>query len=277
MHKQTRTAVLISLAALMVLSLTLSGCGAIGAAKQAVDIAKELATQVPQQLGATPTPATEPEAEATPTEAATELENTFDNLVKLAPVHMTSSYVYKKGETVQSSLSYEADLDANGNQRLTLQSNNDDPVEIYVVDGKMYIGMGEGQFMTMGDVEQDAGFSFLAVYGGAYLLAFNNLEEATLVGTEAVAPWQAKKYQVNMDLGTFGVAGLVSGVQGAEWQYQGFAWIETTKSALVKATVDWSGKSAGATETEGYHSEFLASQGTVTEITAPENVVSLGG
>lgn len=270
MYKTTRTAIVLGLLAAVVVSTLLSGCGGGGGA------AKEPATQVPQ-AGQPPTQPPTAKPAATQAPATTDLQNAFDNLVKLAPVHLKSAFVAKKGEAVQSSVSYEADVDAKGNQHLKLMSGNDGAMEIYVVDGKMYIGAGEGQFVMAGDVEKGAGFAFLAVYGGAYLLAFNELKDAKLVGSEAVGPWQANKYQVNMNLASFGAAGLAAGAQGAQWQYQGFAWIEPTKQALVKATVDWSGKAAGAAETESYHSEFLASKGTVTEIKAPEGALGLGG
>lgn len=276
MYRKMRIPALLALLAAVVLSTTLLGCGAADTGKQAANAAKEPATQVPQQASTSAKPAT-PKPGATPTAETTEVENAFNNLVKLAPVHLKSAFVTKKGEKVQSSVSYEADVDAKGNQHLKLMSGDGDPVELYVVDGKMYVGAGEGQFVMAGDVEKDAGFAFLAIYGGAYLLAFNELKDAKLVGSEAVGPWQANKYQVNLNLASFGAAGLVAGAQGAQWQYQGFAWIEPTKQALVKATADWSGKAAGAAETESYHSEFLASKGTVTEIKAPEGVLGLGG
>ena len=287
MHQNLRTPVVLALLAAVMLSAVLSGCGAVDTAKQAANtakelatqapnVAKELATQVPQQANA-PTKAATAKPGATPTEEATRLENAFNNLVKLAPVHMSSSFVAKSSDQVTSSLSYEADLDAAGNQHMKLVSGSDQPVEIYVVDGKMYLGTGEGQFMAMGDVEKDTGFAFLTIYGGAYLLAFNDLSEAKLVGSEAVGPWRANKYQVNMDLASFGLGGLAAGAQGAQWQYQGFAWVEPSKGALVKAVTDWSGKAAGSATVESYHSEFLASQGTVTKITAPENLISVGG
>ena len=287
MYRNLRIPVLLTLLAAVALSTALSGCGAVDTAKQvantakelatqAPNVAKDLATQVPQQLS-TPAKATTAKPGATPTEEVTQLENAFNNLVKLAPVHLSSSFVSKAGDKVNSSLSYEADLDAAGNQHMKLVSGTDQPVEIYVVDGKMYLGTGEGQFMPMGDVEKDTGFAFLTVYGGAYLLAFNDLSDAKLVGSETIGPWRANKYQVNMDLASFGLAGLAAGTQGAQWQYQGFAWVEPSKGALVKAVTDWSGKAAGAAETESYHSEFVASKGTVTKITAPENLVNLGG
>lgn len=274
MPKQTHPPILVGLAALMALSLVLSGCGAIGAAKQVVDTAKELATKAPDvvkelQPGAAAT--AEPTA---PAEATAKLENSFDNLIKLAPVHMSSAWVSKVGDEVRSSMSYEADVDANGNQHIKLLSN-DEPVEIITADGKMYFKVDDDQFVAMGESQE--GFSFLAVYGGAYLLAFNDLQEAKLLGKEAVGPWQANKYEIKMDLASLGAGGIIGGLQGAQWDYKGTAWVEPESGALVKAVVDWSAKGTGDDETESWHSEFLASKGTVTEITAPENVVSFEG
>ncbi len=283
MHKRSRTIVLLTLLCLLALTPLLSGCGVADKAKEVAEAAKELATEAPgiiegaaTEVAEEPTEVAEEPTEEPGEEAETELQNTFDNLLHLAPVHMTSSWVRKVGEEVEASSSYEADLDANGNQHISLVSN-DEPVELYLVDGTMYIEVEEGQFMGVGEIEDDAGFSFLALYGGAYLLAFNDLQDARLVGTEAVGPWQANKYEIQMDLGSFGVSGIAAGVQGAEWDYHGTAWVEPNSGALVKAVVDWRGKGADGDEVESWHSEFLASEGTVTEITAPENVLGMGG
>jgi len=276
MYRKLRVPVVVVLIALAMLSPALSGCGAANTAKQAANAAKDLATQAPQQVN-TPTKAPAAKPGATPTQEVTQLENAFNNLVKLAPVHLSSSFVFKAGDTVNGSVSYEADLDAAGNQHMKLVSGSDQPVEIYVVDGKMYLGSGGGQFMAMGNVEKGSGFGFLTMYGGAYLLAFNELSDAKLVGSETVSPWRANKYQVKVDLASLGMAGLAAGAQGVQWQYQGFAWVEPNTGALVKAVTDWSVKAANSNVTESYHSEFLASQGTVTKITAPQNVIGLGG
>lgn len=274
MHKQTRTVVLLSLLCLLALSPLLVGCGGGNTAKPtASQAAEELSQEPTEEAVEEPTEASISE----PTEAAaTELENTFDNLLSLAPMHITSSLTYKSGDQVETNMSYEADVDANGNQHMTIVSN-DQPVEIYLVDGKMYMGAEGDQYIGVGDVEDDAGFGFLAIYGGAYLLAFNDLQDATLVGREAVGPWQADKYEIKMDLGSLGLGGLVAGVEGAQWDYSGTAWVEPNAKALVKAVVDWSGKGSDETQTTSWHSEFLASEGTVTEITAPENVLGIGG
>lgn len=275
MPKHIRPTVLIGLAALMVLSLMLSGCGAINAAKQVADVAKELATKAPdiaKEVATRVPQQSEPEPTAEPAEA-TEVDNAFDNLVKLAPVHLKSSWVSKIGDEVRSEMSYEADIDAKGNQRMTLVSGGE-PIEILIVDKTMYMKAEDDQYVSLG--EGDAGFDILAAFGGAYLLSFNKLEEATLVGSEAVGPWQAKKYQVNVNLASAGLSGFVAGAQGAKWDYKSFAWIENSQSALVKATVVWSAKGTGDAQTESFHSEFLATPGTVTEIKAPENAASMG-
>ncbi len=285
MHKHTRTVVLLSLLCLLAFSPLLMGCGAVGAVKQAAEAAKSVATLAADELGKEPTgepseeptsePAEEPGEEPVdePGAEGTALENTFDNLIKLAPVHMSSAWTTKVGDKVRATISYEADVDANGNQHIKLMSN-DQPVEMVIADGQIYM-KAEDQFISLGEHNEE-GFGFLAVYGGAYLLAFNDLKEAKLVGSEAVGPWQANKYEIQMDLASLGVSGLAAGAQGAEWDYKGTAWIEPNSGALVKAVVDWSGKGIGTEELESWHSEFLASEGTVTEITAPENVVTMG-
>lgn len=256
-------------ACVVVLTLSLSACSS---GKPTAPSASP--TEVAE---AEPTP--EPEVEATaepPADEGTVVENTVDNLVKLAPVHLVSQFVYKENDEVTNTSRFEADVDANGNQHLWLYDQNDTVTEMYIVDKTMYIGTGDGQFMPTGEVEDDAGFAVLAVYGGAYFLAYNNLEDARKVGSEAVNGYQAVKYEIQYDLASLGLGGVVAGAQGAEFSYQGFAWVDSASGALVRARVDWSSKAADSDVTQSIHSEFDATPGTVTEITAPENVLSLG-
>jgi hypothetical protein len=260
--------------ACVVLALLLAACSSgpsatKGPEAQPTTPAESVATKVAE-------PTAEPEA--TPEVASDEgtlVANTVDNLVKLAPVHLVSQYEYKEGDEVTNKSRFEADVDANGNQHLWLYDQSDAVTEMYIVDKTMYIGMGGGQFVPTGEVEDDASFAILAVYGGAYFLAYNNLEDARNVGSESVNGYQAVKYEINYDLASLGLGGLVANAQGAEWTYQGFAWVDSGSGALVRGRVDWSGKAADSDVTQSIHSEFDATPGTVTEITAPENVLSL--
>lgn len=284
MHKHTRVSLLLVLLAAMVLGTALSGCSAINTAKQVAEVAKELATKAPDIANKVATKAPDiakevatkaPQPGATPAEATTELDNAFDKLLLLAPVHMSSFWVTKTNEQIESSVSYEADVDAAGNQHIKMLMN-DEEVELYVVDKALYIKAEGDQYISMGSSD-DEGFTFLLAFGGAYLLAFNDLEGATLVGTEAVGPWQTDKYKINMNLASLGVSGAAAGLQGADWKYQGSAWIEKSKGALVRALVNWDYKPAGSAATENYHAEFRASKGNVSEIKAPANAVGIGG
>ena len=134
-------------------------------------------------------------------------EKVLDNLVKLAPVHIVSSYENKKGDSVVRSGGLEGDIDANGNQHLFLTSDGGSPTEIYLIDGALYIKSEDSdQFVKMEGFgsDSDSAFAFIAIYGGAYMLAFNNLEEAKLVGSESVNGYNTQKYEFKNDLGSLG-------------------------------------------------------------------------
>ena len=255
------------LVVLIVVSVTLVGCGG----KQARPKSGARATQAAK--GA---PEEQPQAKATkaaPTtsggEEKTELESTLDNFVKLAPLHITSTFVYKKGEKVEWTSRFEADLDAKGNEHILIYDQNNQKTELYIVDLKLDLKDESGAVMALGDMPKGGAFTFLAVYGGAYLLAFNNLEEARRVGSETVNGFSTDKYEIKINLMNAGIPGAAVKVQGAEWDYKGLGWIEKQAKALVRAQVDWKGKPSGQDILESYHSEFEAQKGTVTEIKAP--------
>jgi hypothetical protein len=230
------------------------------------------------------TPTQKPQAKATevkdtptPSEGGeqTELGNLLDNLAKLAPLHLTSSFTYKKGDQPESTSSFEADLDAKGNQHIYLHDQNNQKTELYVVDLKLYIRDEDGTVLALGDLPQGGAFAFLAVYGGAYLLALNNPENARRVGSETVNGFATDKYEVKVNLMAAGVAGVAAKVEGAEWDYKGYAWIESRAKALVRSQVDWKGRGSSQEAMESYHAEFEAKKGTVTEITAPTNATAI--
>jgi len=285
------TAFQLGLVAVMILGLVGAGCGGIRQAGESPARTKvaEVAATVASE--AEETPATELEAtetpeaaEATPEPEATasegeeeEIEEPLNNLLKLAPLHVTSSFVQKSGDEVANKSRYEADIDASGNQHMFFYDQNDQKTEMYLVDRTLYIGTEEGQFLGVGDIEEDAGFAFLAIYGGAYLLGFNNMEEAKRVGSETVSGFDCDKYEFKYDLAGLGLSGLAADVQGAEWEYKAFAWIEKTTKAVVRGQVDWKSKSADSDVVETFHSEFEATKGTVDKIEPPENVLNVEG
>ncbi len=253
---------------LVIASLLVSGCG--GGGKPAAK-----ATQAPE---VEPTEASAPASEGG-SESSTE-SKALDNLIKLAPVHIVSSYTYKKGSAEENQAGIEADMDAKGNQHLFLKDKDGKATELYLVDGKLYLkaegGEGEGQFMVIPDVPQDSAFSFLAIYGGAYLLAYNDLQDAKKVGSESVNNFQTNKYEIKYNMGSLGLGGLAAGAAtGANFDYKGYAWLEATTGALIRSQVDWTAKGANEDETETFHAQFEATKGTVTEVKAPENVFDL--
>lgn len=256
MHKQTRTIVLISLAALMVLGTMLSGCGAKQAAKatqepaaEAPDMAKAPATQVPGAGGGQA--AHDPWLQD---------KQALKDLLKLAPLHVTCSVAVTQNGEQRVRQSYVADLDAKGNARMTDTKSNRDT---YLIDGKEYWAL-DGKFEYTRDEEPHR---WLAQYYGApYTSVYGLLGEVkpTLVGPEAVAPWQTKKYKVNYDPAT-------TTPFGKDWQ--AFAWVEDSTGVVVKVVIEWTTKADSMSSASGdvhWHGEFLATPGTVTEIALPK-------
>ncbi len=285
------------LTGIVVCALLLTGCSFIkqaGGALVQTKVAEVVPTGLPEALGTqaaeavstaipeeeTPEPADEPEPaeEPEPSGETTSMDGTVEKLLLLAPVHFESAYESKIGDVVDAALSFSGDMDAKGNQHFYLYDQGELSAEIYVVDQTLYVGTeqdGETMFVSLGESAEQGDISYLAVYGGAYLLSFNTLDEATRVGSESVNGYDTDKYKIAYDLSSLGLGGLVGEAQGAEWNYEGYAWIDKETGALVKAVVDWSSKDADDDQVRSFHSEFEASPGDFDEITAPENVIDI--
>ena len=261
MHRRILRAIRPGLACLAIVSLLLTGCSAARSADE--PLAETKTAEVAQAT-----------QEANVEEAAG-LENALDNLLKLAPVHVRSSYLARQGDEVTEQIDYEADLDARGNQHLIIHSEDGDTLELYVVDRVLYFGSEGDQFVSVGEMEDDSPFAVLAAYGAEYLLAFNDLQDARKVGSESVNGFWANKYE--FDLTSAGFAGMVAAAEGAQFDYQAYAWIEPESGALVRSRVTWMVKDPDEGVAETYYSEFDASKGTVAEVQAPENVISFDG
>ena len=284
MHGRTPNIIHLVLASLMIASLLVTGCGAARKAGESLaktkvaEVAEEVSEAVESQEAEPAEEEGEEAAGAEAEEAEGEQaapEDTLDNVVRLAPVHVVSSLTVKEGDEVTHQSSYEADIDAHGNQHMIIRDQDGQEFELYLVDGTLYIGTGEGQFVATGEAEEDAGFAFLAMYGGAYLLAYNDLSDATRLGREEVNGFATVKYEFKYDLASAGLGGVAAMAEGAQFDYEGYAWVEPDSGALVRSRVDWTGKAADEEVTHAWHSEFDVTRGTVTEITAPENVLSL--
>ncbi|MCL6432123.1 MAG: hypothetical protein K6V36_14905 [Anaerolineae bacterium] len=276
MHKTIARAAQCALAVTLALALLLTGCST--GPKAAQPTAETGPAQAAPTKEPEPTGVVEPTAEpqAAPEDAGERIDNALDNLLKLAPLHLVSYFEYKQGDDKAQTSRFEGDVDANGNQHMFLYVDDGESVELYIVDGTMYLGGGEGQFLAMGEAPEGSTFAFLGLYGGAYLLSYNQLEDAKRLGSESVNGFDCDKYQVRYDLSTAGLSGAIAQAQGVEWEYEAFAWIEKGTRALVRARVDWKGKSSADAEVSTYHSEFDATRGTVKEIKAPEKVMSFG-
>lgn len=155
MRKTTSTVAQLALAVMLVLGLLASGCGiARKAAQSAVGttVAQALPTEEPEPTEVVE-PTEEPEEAEGEEEAGEEIDNTLDNLLQLAPLHLVSLFEYKEGDETTRKGRFEGDLDANGNQHMILSSDDSEPVEIYIVDNTMYLKTEDGQFISLGEVE----------------------------------------------------------------------------------------------------------------------------
>jgi len=287
---KTRIGFQLLLGLLLALSMALAGCGGNKPAPAAESNNTESSSSAAEptatlEVAAEPTAA--PEAAAEPTEATTAGDNSADSgeitdalnsLIKLAPLHMTSSFESKESDQVSSAGRVESDVDAKGNQHTIIYDKDNNQTELYIVDKKMYLrtDANSDQYVAV-DFQEDnsSSFAFLAMYGGAYLLGFNDMQDAKKVGSEKINGFQCDKYEMKMSLASLGVAGVAADASGADFNYQGNAWIEPNAKALIKAHVDWTSKAADSGTVETFQSDFEAKPGTVQEITAPQNVLTM--
>ncbi len=246
------------------LAASLVACG--GGAKTTP---KPAATPVPTPTPA-PTNTPTPEPQPTPAEL-TELDSLISNLARLAPVRVESTLSSKEGDATARVTRTEAEIDAAGNQRVQLYEGDNLTTEFLFVDKQMYLATGDNQYMAMG--ETDDPWTVLMVYGGAFLLVFNNLQDAEFVGKEQVNGFSANKYRVQIDLSQFGLGGFVAGQQGAVLEYEGFAWVEMNAKALVKAETLYRAKSATDEKVTEWRATFNAQKADVPAIEKPANIL----
>lgn len=263
----------------LIAGMLISACGGAKPAGQpSAPEATSAPTAVPTQAALPPTQAKQA---PTPTvKAEDEVQSALDNVVKLAPVHLVSSFSIKKGDKVETQNRVEADIDAKGNQHLILTDMQaDEKVQLYIVDKKLYLGTeqdGKTVYMQVGDAG-DSLVAALTVYGGAALAFLNDMEGAKKVGSESVNGFQADKYEFKINAANLGLAGLAAQAQGASYDLKSYAWIEPKSQALVRSRVDWTWKEAKDQVASEFHQELDVTKGTVQEIKAPENILQLGG
>lgn len=246
------------------LATALVGCG--GGAKSTP---KPTATPLP-----TPTPVPTPTPEPEPTAAQpTELDSLISHLARLAPVRAESVLSTQEGDNPATVNRTVAEIDAAGNQRIQMYEGDNLAVEILVVDNQMYLKMEGDQYMAMG--ESNDPWAALMMYGGAFLLMFNDLQQAEFVGKEQVNGFSTSKYRVQVDLSQFGLGGFVAGQQGAVLEYQGFAWVEMNAMALVKGETLYRAKSTSDEKVTEIRTTFNAQKADIPAIEKPANILGL--
>lgn len=220
----------------------------------------------------TPVPTNTPTPEPEPTAAEpTELESLISNLTRLAPVRVESILSNQEGDEPARITRTEAEIDAAGNQRVRLYEGDNLSGEFLFVDKQMYVATGDDQYVAMGEVDDP--WVVLTVYGGAFLLVFNNLQDAEFVGKEQVNGFNTNKYRVRIDLSQFGLSGFVAGQQGAVLEYEGFAWVEMNAMALVKAETLYRAKSTTDEKVTELRTTFNAQKADVPTIEKPANIL----
>ncbi len=283
MSRQMRTILQLGLVAVLLASLVLTGCGGgkpaaggnEGNGSEAEATTAPEATAVPEVVPTAEPAAEEPTASEETGEETTEITNALDNVLQLAPVHITSAFENKRDEAVQNKGRVEADLDPKGNEHLIFYDQNDAKTELYLVDGTLYLGSEQGFIPVSQDVDKENAFSFVAIYGGAFLMGFNDLEDAKKVGSESVNGYQTDKYEIKYDLLGAGLGEAALATQGVEYEMKAYAWVETTTKAVVKGQVDWRSKAADTNVVETFHSEYNAEPGQVSEVKPPENLIQI--
>ncbi len=248
----------------IVMATTTAACGG------AKSTPKPTPTPVPS-----PTPTPQPTDTPVPTPPAesetAELNSLISHLSQLAPVRVVSVLSQTEGDSLARVSRTEAEIDAAGNQRVRLYDGDNLSAELLFVDKQMYMGTGEDQYVFMG--EQDDPWIALSIYGGAFLLLFNDLQQAEFVGKEQVNGFSTNKYRMQIDLSQFGLSGFVAGQQGAVLEYEGFAWVEMNAKALVKAQVLYRAKSTTDEKVTEIRTEFDAVKADIAPIEKPANVI----
>lgn len=200
------------------------------------------------------------------------MESLTGHLAPLAPIRVTSTLSIKEGDAPECVNRTEAEIDAAGNQHIWLYDGDTLSGEFLFVDKQVYMSAGE-QYVALGTADDP--WSVMMVYGGGFLflLLFNDLHQAELVGREQVNGFSANKYRVQVDLSQFGLAGMTMGAQGAVLDYEGFAWVEMNAKALVKAETLYRAKSTTDEKITEIRMAFDAVKADIAPIEKPTNVL----
>ncbi len=273
---------------LAVLVIPLLACGPLsGKVKQAKEVA-ETAQQVATGVAATveakadtaapvgtevPSAgqATEPVKEVD----AGQLTHLLANVVKLAPVHATSLWARYKGQELQEKARVEMDIDEAGNRHVFVSSGDEDTLrtELVQVDGDMFVRSGpDEEFLVLSGQAGAGDLDFMAFYGAPWLLFFNDVEQASPVGSETVNGFETDKYDIKFNTLSLGPLGAAALIRGGLVDYKGTGWIEPHSLALVKSSVDITVKDSGDAQPTILQVRYDVTKADVAPIQRPSNV-----
>ena len=240
-------------------------------------------TGVPAQPTSTPTQAPRAtEAPASPTAAPTspaasdditKFESLISNVEKLAPLRIISTNSTRYENNDPTVTEFRSDVDADGNQYMIFQERTN-VLELYIVDGEMYVRYGNGDTpFVAGAFGQGANaWDMVTALGGQYLLAFDSIEKAELLGSERVNGFNTNKYAFETSMELLDPLGL-STQQGNTLEFNGFVWIEMNAVAMVKSELAFRVTSSTGDNIQEIISTFDAEKVDIPRMQKPENVV----
>ena len=206
---------------------------------------------------------------STPVLSGHEAWRYIDNLPRLGPVHMVSTYIIQQGGETLYRARVEADLDARHNLHLTVALSDRDQaqqVELWVIDDVLYVAPRHHSNLLLLPLAY-RGATLLAAhlfYGGGSLVR----DEAALseAGAEAVNGYDALRYELRFDLTNLGAQGEEMREKGVILHCYGYLWLERDTRALVRTRLEMTEQGVNDRLARVHRQEFDAYPGTVQEI-----------
>lgn len=273
---------------LAILIIPLLACGPLsGKAKQAKEVAEtaqQVATGVAATVQAKADTAAPVGTEVPSAGQATEpvkevdtgqLTHLLANVVKLAPVHAASLWARYEGQELQEKARVEMDIDEAGNRHVFVSSGDEDTLrtELVQVDGDMFVRSGpDEEFLVLSGQAGAGDLDFMAFYGAPWLLFFNDVEQASRVGSETVNGFETDKYDMKFNTLNLGPVGAAALIRGGLVDYKGTGWVEQNTRALVKSSVDITVKDNGEAQPTLLQVRYDVTKADVAPIQKPSNV-----